>query len=417
MKQKIISLLKWSEKYTKTDMTYLVKGGFWLLSSQAVLFLFSFILMWVFANLMTQELYGQYRFLVTVIGLLSIATLPGMRTALVRAVARGNSGIIPKIIRTRITWGFLGSLGALIGASYYFYQEDPTLGWLFILIAIFVPFYESFLVFDTYHNGRKDYLHHTTSSITHRFIVVISTVVSIILSSNIFIIFGVYLASTVFSSMAIYYYTIRRFPLSEKTDTETIPYGKQLSVMSIISITANHLDKITLWYLAGPIQVAVYTVATSLPKEIAGAFSQIGILALPKMANKSKSELRQSLLYKTFIFFIASVPVFILYLFTAPTIFSILLPQYIDSIFFSQIAGIFILLTPTTLLFQYFNATMHTKALYIMQFVQPTILIALFFILIPLYGIMGAIIAMLVKQIVGFILMVYFFIKDTRVID
>jgi len=76
------------------------------------------------------------------------------------------------------------------------------------------------------------------------------------------------------------------------------------------------------------------------------------------------------------------------------------------------VASALILLTPLTLLVQYFQATMHTRALYAMQFVLPAVLIALFFLLIPQYGALGAVLATIGRQVAGFFLLLYFFLTD-----
>lgn len=409
----ITQLLKWSERYTRTDMTYLAKGGSWLFLSQALLFLFSFGLLWVFANLTSPELYGQYRFLTTITALLALTTLPGMRTALVRAVARGASGTIPKAIRAQVRWGLLGSLMALLGAGYYFYRDNALLGELFLLIALFVPFYESYAAFEAYHNGRKDYRNLTATTVTRRLIVVLFTTLAIVISQNIFVILCTYLASTTFANIFLWWYTTRQYPPSGEIDREAISYGKQLSLISITTTAADHLDKVVLWYLIGPVQVAMYAVAVSLPREIFGALNQIGILALPKMAEREKTELRKSLLRKITIFFFASLPLLAGYFLAAPLIFRTFLPQYMDTIFYSQIAALLIIFAPLTLFIQYFHATMHTRALYTLQFILPIVLIVLFFIFIPLYGVLGAIYAVIGRQVVSFFLLLYFFMTDT----
>lgn len=414
MKNLAINLLRKSEKYTKTDMVYLASGSFWLLLSQALLFLLSFSLLWVFANFLDPEVYGQYRFFTTAVGLLTIASLPGMHTATIRAVARGRSGLLPQILRVRLSWSLLGTIAALVAASYYFWQEDTTMTSLFIITAIFIPFYQSFTLYDSYLIGRKDYRYFTPITVSQKSIIVITTIMAIILTQNIFWILGTYLTSTTLANIILYYYTIYRWPLNNQTDTETIPYGKKLSFMGAIATASDHLDKIALWYLTGPVSVAAYTIASALPKEVSGAFAQIGILALPKMANRDKAALKASLLRKMFIFFLASLPITLVYIITAPLIFRVFLPQYLDYIFLSQIASALIIFTPITLLIQYFQATMHTRALYAMQFVLPAVLIGLFFLLIPSFGALGAVLATIGRQVANLFLLLYYFLTDTK---
>lgn len=415
VKDRLYHLLKWSERYTKTDMVYITKGTFWLLLSQGLLFLLSFGLLWVFANHLDPAVYGQYRFFTTAVGILAITSLTGMHTATIRAVARGYSGLIPHILHTRLRWSAFSVLAALGAAGYYFWQGDSTMSGLFIITALFIPFQQSFTLYNSYMIGRKDYRSFTPISVSQKVIIVIATVTAIVLTQNIFWILGSYLASTALANVVIYYYTIYRWPLSNQTDTETIPYGMKLSLVGSIGVASSQLDKIALWYLTGPIAVAAYTIASALPREVAGAFSHIGVLALPKMAGQNKAALRSSLLRKMLIFFFASLPIALAYIITAPLIFQYFLSQYLEYVLLSQVASILIVLTPVTLLIQYFQATMHTRALYAMQFILPVALIGLFFILIPLLGALGAVLATIGSQIANFILLLYYFLTDSAV--
>ena len=81
--------LLWSEKYIKTDMVYLARSGFWLLFGQGTTLLSVLALSIVFANFLPKETYGTYKYILSLTGIFSIFTLPGMTTALIRATARG----------------------------------------------------------------------------------------------------------------------------------------------------------------------------------------------------------------------------------------------------------------------------------------------------------------------------------------
>lgn len=412
IKNKVVNLLKWSEKYTGTDMVYLAQGGLWLFLNQVVNFIFSLGLVWLFANLLSQETYGQYRFLITMMSLFTLASLPGMGTAIVRAVARGHSGVIPYATRTRVRWGLLGSLAAFLVASYYFLAGDVRLALLFLLVACFVPVYDSFTVAQNYYNGIHNYRKYTVVSIVRYGFITATTAATIVLGGNIFAIVGIYIASTALINFLIYLYLKSSEVLSEERDNETIQYGKKLTATALLGTVASHLDKVALWYLAGPVQVAMYTIAIALPKEIANALNHVGKLALPKMAKRDTHMLRQSLLRKLFIFFLATLPVASIYAVAAPTIFNRFLPQYADTAYFSQLAALLIVFAPLVLLIQYFNATMHIKALSWLGVSQPIIGISLYLILIPQFGVLGAVYALVGRQLTDLALLLFFFLRD-----
>jgi len=409
---RVIQLLKWSEKYTKTDMTYLVKGSFWLLAGQAVNFVLALVLLWVFANLVSKEVYGEYRFLLTVVSLLALTSLNGTGVALTNSVALGMRATFFPLLRARIRYGLVGSAAALVGAGYYLWQGNTGLAQAFTLIALFVPFIESYTLYAAYLNGVKDFrlmaILHTLQRIT----TVSALVAAVILTQSVFWILCTYLIGMTLSFKAAQAWTLRTHPTNEDSDPGALTYAKHLSLMSIMRSGAQYLDKLALWYFAGPVAVAQYVVAIAMPNEIIAAFSQISRLALPKMSTRNKTELQQSMLRKIFIYFLAMLPVAITYVLSAPLIFRTFLPQYLDSVLFSQLATILIVAAPLGLLTQYFFATKHTTALYIINTLEPIVLIGLYVILIPLYGIMGVIFASFLRFVFIFFSLLFFFLRD-----
>ena len=74
LRQKMLEFLRWSERYSKTDMLYLVRGGFWLSLNHIAASVSSLILAVAFANLIPAETYGTYRYVLSIIWLM-ISTL------------------------------------------------------------------------------------------------------------------------------------------------------------------------------------------------------------------------------------------------------------------------------------------------------------------------------------------------------
>lgn len=405
--------LKWSERYTKTDMTYLAKGGSWLFAGQVINFGLAFVQLWVFANLLPKEVYGQYRFLLTALTLLALTTLPGMGIALVRAAATNALGSVLPIIKTQMFFGLLGTAGSLVGASYYWYNGDTTLSIAFIIIGLFIPLMGPPMSYDSYLNGLRDFKLISLLHTAQRVLVVSSVVAVIYFSQNVVLIFVTYVLTTTLAFWLAYFISTKKYPPNEIIDETAIPYGKQLSIMSGLRTGVQHLDKVALWYLAGPVQVAQLVVASAIPNELNSAVGHITKLALPKLSNRTKAEMQQSLLRKVGIYFLAMICLAIVYIIAAPHLFTLFLPQYLDSVFFSQVAALLILAAPLGLFSQYFYATKHTRALYTMHMVEPFILLAGYATLIPLYGVIGVIVASLVRSLFLMCALVFFFLRDS----
>ena len=102
---KIYKILRYSEKYTKTDMVYLAKGEFWLVSGQIISSAATFLLAIAFANLLPKETYGIYKYVLSIFGLLAISTLRGVEAALSQAVAKNYDGDFLVILKTKMKYG------------------------------------------------------------------------------------------------------------------------------------------------------------------------------------------------------------------------------------------------------------------------------------------------------------------------
>jgi len=332
--------------------------------------------------------------------------------ALTHAVALGKRATFFPLLHARIRWGLIGSIGALIGFAYYFWQGDTNLRQIFILIALFVPFIESYTLYSAYLNGVKDFRSMAILYTLQRAFVISILISVIFLTHQVFFILLAYLVTMTTSFYIAQIWTLRVHPVNNEFDDNALIYSKHLSIMSVMRSGAQYLDKVALWYLAGPVQVAQYVVSVSIPQELSAAFGQISRLALPKMSTRSKTELRQSLLRKLMIYFLGVIPVIIIYIISAPFFFNTFLPQYTDSIFYSQIASLIIISAPIGLLAQYFYAIKHTKALYIMNTVEPVMLVTLYVVLIPLLGIIGVLAASIFRYVFLTIVLIWLFVGD-----
>ena len=188
IKNKIYKLLRKSEKWTKTDMIYLTKGGFWITTSQVASFILYFLLSIVFANFLPKEIYGTYKFVLSMIALLTIPTLGSMGTAVIQAVARGYEGSLIPAIKEKIKWGSLGFLGSLFLALYYYIQNDHQLFFSFLLISIFIQIFGAFAIYGALLQGRKLFKISSKISIFSNFVSITILIITVLFTNNIYLI-------------------------------------------------------------------------------------------------------------------------------------------------------------------------------------------------------------------------------------
>ncbi len=323
LKRIIYRLLRRSEKYTKTDMVYLAKGGFWLSLGQIISSVSTFLLAIAFANLLPKEVYGTYKYVLSLLGLLAISTLSGMGTAVTRAVAQGNDGSFLPALKLKIRWGLLGGLASLGLAGYYYLQGNIQLTFAFLITAIFIPFMDSFSLYGSLLAGKKRFDVSSKYGIFIKIIASLLIFITLCFTKNLLAILFIYLASYTLLRLIVLKLSLKYIE-NKKEDPESISYGKHLSLMNIISLIASQIDKILIFHFLGAGQLAVYSIAIALPEQIKGVLKNISNLALPKFSEKKSEEIKKTLYQKMRLFYIVLLFIVIVYWLLAPTLFKLL---------------------------------------------------------------------------------------------
>ena len=396
-------------------MVYLAKGGSWLTFGQIVSTIASFLLAIAFANLLDPITYGNYRYILSLVGILGIFSLTGMGTAITQAVARGYEGSFYRAFKTKLKWGLLGGLASIILAGYYYFQGNTTLTFCFLIAAIFLPFMDSLSIYGSLLTGRKLFDVSTKFSIVSQLISVAIMVSVLFLTNNIFLIVFAYFIFHTLLRFIFLKITLRKYQPNKKRDPKTLSYGKHLSLIGVIGIVASYLDRILIFHFLGAVEVAIYSFAIAMPEQIKGYFKNIPALALPKLAKRSFREIN-SVLYKRLLkLFIIGGLIAGIYVLLAPYLFKLFFPKYLDSIFFSQLFAITIVLR---LPFSLFSAAGQSKLtvtpknfIYWGGILPQVILIISLLLLVNLFGIIGVVFSKILFLILAFIINLIFWKK------
>lgn len=404
-----IALLRWSEQYTKTDMTYLAKGGFWSTTGYAVQVALGILNTIVLANFLAKDLLGTYQFVLAMAGVFGIFTLTGMGSAVARAVAQGREEAFRSGVATKLRWSVGTFLMALAVSGYYWIQGDNTLGLAFLFVAITVPITESFVLYESYLQGKQAFKDNVTLGFWRKPLPVLALFITLYFTSNIPILVGVYLGTTMFSTLLIYTSVLRKYNPPVAEDTETNKYGMHLSILGVLHRVAEHADKVLLWYLLGPVAVASFTIAQLATKYSGGMTRIITQIALPRVAQRDLPTLQKTLPRKVLLFSLGLVPAVLVYVVLIPFVFSFLFPDYSESILLAQVMGIVILFLPRSLYGQALVAHQQVRSLAIISILAPTVKISGTAIFIFFFGIWGAVYGVILGETAAALLSWYFF--------
>jgi len=410
LNERIIKILTFLEKYTKTDMVYFAKGSFWWILGKGLYFLITLGVLAVFARFLPKEIYGAYRYLLSMTAILSIFALPGMDTALIRAVAKGYEKTILLTAKTKFKWALIGSSISFAIALWYFFHQNLGLALSLFIVGLFLPLINTFQSFVSFWHGKKRFDIQSKYLIFSTLLASIFLVSAVLLTNNLVLIVLSYFLSFAFFRGLFFFLTLKKIKNQEK-DEEIISFGKHLTLIQSATLFSNQIDKIIVWQILGPVAVAIYSFA-QLPILRIKELVPIAPLALPKLSQRNIEEIKKSLFEKFLRLFLVAIPATFLFILLIPYLYRFFFPNYLESIIYAQILAIGLITTPFTLISALFVAHKKTKELYLIHFLPPFLKILLFGILIPFFGIWGIVFAVLIAQFFNSSLLFYFFKKS-----
>lgn len=408
IKKKIYTILRWSEKYTKTDMIYLAKGGFWLSFGYGVNIIKGLVISILMANIIPKESYGYYRYILSIFSLIGIFSIGGMSTAVTQSVARNLDGVFKKAMQAILKWSWLGSLALLMISAYYYSKGNLNFTWIFIFLAIMFPWYSISGYYGAILSGKKKFDIQTKyftiySLITS--IVIISTVLS---TGNIFwIIFSFILSDAIIGGFFTHRAS-KKYLLNNKIDPDSIKYGIKLSLISIVGLIAQNIDKIILPILLGFQELAIYAIALVVPEQIKAWFNNFATLALPKFSeNNPDQKIKQKIIKASFKTMLFVLLIIIFYWLSADLIFNLIYPKYPEAILYSKVISLSLLAIPSFLINSFFKGNKRSDIIFKENMFYSFLQIMSVITLTYFFGLWGLIFARTITRLFTFLYDIY----------
>lgn len=410
LRAKTYSLLRLSERFFKTDMVHLTKGGFWLSINQAVLTLLGFLSAVIFARFLPQEVYGNFKYVISLASIIGGFSLGAMGPAITAATARGKEGSLHESFIKTIRWSWIIIFIAGIGAAYYLLKGNYNLGIALLLIGSTSPLLIASSFYDSFLEGKQLFKIKSVTGFIRNGIPTIAVIVVVLFSKNLTLLFSVYFLSNMIMSVLVYRYVSRTYVKNLERDPSTLQYGFHLSIMTVLSTVANNLDKIIIFQTLGGAPLAVYSFAQAPIGYLQTAAQMLKTMILPRFAKRTIQDIKKTLPEKGLYLFLLSIFLAGAYYVLSPIFFSIFFPTYLESVGLSQMLVIVILFTPFILPGQALLAHSKTKELYVIRLVPPIFRAVLIILLIPPFGLLGAVYAIIGAKIFESLLVTIVFI-------
>ena len=286
-----------------------------------------------------------------------------------------------------------------------------------------MPFAEGLGNWRAYFDGRKEFQKKTGFNIASNLFygILMGSAIAFIIAFDIAPLFALaFLVAAYFlghgvPNMLAYRSTFNVITKTAPIEPGAIRYGFHLSFLDAPATIANYLDSILLYQLLGPASLAVYSFALAPTEQIKGFLGLSATVAAPKLfartaTHEETDELKRTLTLKILRSVLFTSVLVGFYILLAPWFFRTFFPAYKEATLFSQVLSLSLLLFPLGLFNTALKAEGNLRKVYIYQLSAPFAQIIAFMILIPLFGIWGAVAGRLLGRLIPHLLAFFLFV-------
>lgn len=338
-------------------------GGAWLSGANMITGAISLAQVAVLGYVLSQYEYGYFRYVISLLGLLSVFTVPGMTTAVYRTFAKNESTSIVKTTLARIGVGFIGSL-FLLGIVYLSIGDQQVHFHDGVLLAIFFPFLESLTTYEAVLLAKRQYRSLATITVLQRLANAVTIIlIAIFVGSLTAIIFAHVLTVVLFRIIALArVLRTQPGPGNAVTVRKDIFYGLKLTVAQSPGIAGSFLDKIFVFQVMGAELLAIYSMATIFADQLKSLIKHLGSIETGNLvhlrAEEALAYVHQQMRRVTLLV----IPLYLAYAAGIIALFSVF-SKYRAAIGYGLLYGLVLFLSPKTYYRSYLEAHGQVKAI------------------------------------------------------
>lgn len=384
-------------KIIQLDMAYAVKGGSWLIFGNASSSFLLFLLSIAYANFLSKDAFGEFKYIQSIAAVLVALTLTGMNTAVTQAVARGFEGTLKKSVIVQLKWGLIYTIASIAVGAIYLYRGNFQLGVSLMAISVLTPISLSFNTYIAFLNGKKDFKALSKYNFISTAFVTICTLLTMLLTHNVILLIIANAGANAIANLAIYFRILRTHSPNVASDPQAIPYGKHVSLMGVFGTVSSQIDSILIFHFLGAAELSIFTFAVNIPDRLKGFTKILSNLALPKYSQKNPLELRRGIRTKLPLLLLLLAAFVVVYAGAAPFFYRVFFPQYQASVPLTQIYSLSLIASASTITVAALLAERSKQDLYIFTSSASLFQILTSAVLIPFFGLYGAVVARLLS--------------------
>ena len=384
-------------KRLKFDAHYFMKNSFHISFGHGINIAKGLVTGYLVTRMFPKEMYGEYRLVMQIAGLVGVISLSGLPAAISRAVAtEKDKAPLRFTMHCYAIFSLLGTVVLLIMIPLLSFWNREALWPMFLIEALlFVPTSVGTTFLGGIIAGTGEFREALRANYLSSALVALSVALMLFIYPSPILLLTFVNAFPAIIYLRLLKSMILKFPSEEKS-WSIFKSGLHLTFAALPMSLSSYLDSIIIAGLFGAKELATFSVALLIPDQVKQLFKQLSPIAFSRQAKGRDTQGRrkhimQIVLWGTGIFAIGIT----LYIMFIPWFLPWLFPQYdAHEVFILTSAVAVTLITiPAGLFVQNLEARGKVKQLQIAQWLASLAFVAALLILAPKYGPLGAIIA------------------------
>lgn len=395
------TLLVKMSTYLEVDLVYFLKNSLFTFTGQIALTIIGFLLSIVLTRTLSKGDYGGYLFVLSAMNILSITCVVGLGPAILNSVSNGYKKALLQGVEYSKKYARLGVLAIICIASYFLFTKNILLAALFIIA---IPFLYSNYVFNShiyFFLGLRRFDKSTLNLTLIRLSASVAAIILALITREVLLVFAGYVAFHFLFTFIGYWDAKRQISAKDKEDPDLIHFGGKLTLYgTIIEMIVVNIDKVLTGVLIGLENLSLYAVGIMLPENVLPFLDSMLVSVLPKLSVKNSGLTYRSLVKKTLILIMFTIPVAILVGVLCWYLVPLLFPLYPNAVWISLVfCGLLILRPPYYVLKHVMIQRKLLTTLLHYELLTAPLYLLLLFLLGWFYGMWGIIAAVCINRV------------------
>lgn len=378
-------------KHLHLDVRFYGRAFSWMSLSHSSAILRGLATTFIMARILPSELFGQFRYVIAIFGVATVATLAGLSNSIIQGVAKGDTSVAHIALKKNLKFSPIGCLILIAFALERMLRGEFLVAWSLVGAAITFPLYSISSMYSDILLGKENMKQLAKINFAINAIFTVIFLPILFFYRNLLILSVAYLGVDAIMRAYLSFHAVRKLPNTGDA-TPYLRVGNHLSAINIIQVIAGKIDQVLIQFFGGYQSLASYSIAILIPEQIKSFVKSSSGIFLQRLSRHEANEKNLKNIQRHFWIATGGTGVLIAtYILVIPFLLPILFPQYSDAVLPTIVYSIGLLSLPSFIGINYFSIHHDIKRLWRFHILGSVIQILTTIALVPFFGGWGGI--------------------------